>query len=142
VVVLLLRISLPRTPILSLVFVFGITQIGALGVAYAISGLHLVYKNTNSISLGLSTILLFLTGAITPLINVPLLYVLSRFLPLTIGIELLREIVFTNMSVLMLFTQPDFYFLILNSTFYGAVGLISLRWGQRIAREHGSLAHY
>jgi len=142
VVLVILRISLPNSPIVSLLLVFGITQIGALGVAYIISGLHLVYKKTASITLALSTALLFLTGAITPLNNAPVLYVLTRFLPLTIGIELLRKIVFTDMSVVTLFAQTEFYLLILNSVTYGAVGFFCLRWGQNIARERGSLAHY
>lgn len=142
VVLVILRISLPNSPIVSLLLVFGITQIGALGVAYIISGLHLVYKKTASITLALSTALLFLTGAITPLNNAPVLYVLTRFLPLTVGIELLRKIVFTDMSVVTLFAQTEFYWLILNSVTYGAVGFFCLRWGQNIARERGSLAHY
>ncbi|MBK8935309.1 MAG: ABC transporter permease [Chloroflexi bacterium] len=125
VVLVILRISLPNSPIVSLLLVFGITQIGALGVAYIISGLHLVYKKTASITLALSTALLFLTGAITPLNNAPVLYVLTRFLPLTVGIELLRKIVFTDMSVVTLFAQTEFYWLILNSVTYGAVGFLS-----------------
>jgi len=140
ILMLLLRIPPVYSPGLALVF--AITQIGAIGVAYAIAGFHLVTKNVSAITLAVSSALLFLTGAVTPLHNAPWLYALSRALPLTIGIELLREMLAGNMSLLTLLGQANLYWLLLNSAFYGLVGWAVLGWGQRTARQRGSLAHY
>jgi ABC-2 type transport system permease protein len=140
ILMMILRIPPAYTP--GVVLVFGLTQVGAFGVAYTISGFHLVYKNMSSITLAISTALLFLTGAVTPLDNAPLLYTLTRALPLTIGIELLREMLLGNMALITLLRQADLYWLLLNSAAYGLVGWTVLRWGQNTARRHGSLAHY
>jgi ABC-type polysaccharide/polyol phosphate export permease len=115
---------------------------GAFGVAYIISGLHLVYKNVSSITLALSTALLFLTGAVTPLDNAPPLYNLMRVLPLTTGIELMRKILIGDMTIAAVLRQPDLYWLLINSAAYGLAGWGVLQWGQKTARRQGSLAHY
>lgn len=146
-----LLLALVLIPILSLSFdlplgvllVFSITQAGVFGVAFIIAGLHLVYKNISSVSVAVSTALLFLTGALAPLDNTsPFYYALSRALPLTIGIDLSRLILVESMTLLALVQQPEFYWLLLNSVSYGLAGWLLFSWGQRTARRDGSLAHY
>lgn len=139
---LLLILQIPPWFSFSLLLVFLVIQIGAFGVVYAIIGCHLVYKNVATITIAISTVLLFLTGAITPLDNAPLLRSVTNVLPLTIGIRLLREIAADNLTLSDLGRHVDFYWLLLNTIGYSVVGWMILEWGQRKARQQGSLAHY
>ncbi len=140
VLMFILRLS----PVLSpgVLLVFALTQAGAFGVAFIITGLHLVYKNVSSLTVAISTALLFLTGALAPLDNVSQLDILSRMLPLTIGIKLTRQLVVEGMSMATVWQHPDLYWLLLNTLFYGLVGWLVMGWGQRLAQRDGSLAHY
>ncbi|MCB0014187.1 MAG: ABC transporter permease [Anaerolineales bacterium] len=141
-IILLLVLQIPGKFSWMTIFIFGLTQIGAIGVAYGIAGLHLVYKNVTSITLALSTVLLFLTGAVTPLDNAPLLFRLTQLLPLTTGIGLLRQALIDDVSLATMLRQTELYWLLLNSSMYGLIGWAIFRWGQNAARKHGSLAHY
>ena len=118
------------------------TLISAFGLAYLLTGLHLVYKNVASITMPLATALLFLTGAIVPLAGLPVFFTVSRFLPLAIGIDLLREIVVNDVPLMTAVTTPAFIGLLLNSAAYLAFGLLTLHWATRKARINGVLAHY
>ncbi|MCP5096799.1 MAG: ABC transporter permease [Chloroflexi bacterium] len=140
VLILILRLSPVFSPGVLLIFV--LTQAGAFGVAFIIAGLHLIYKNVSSLTVAISTALLFLTGALAPLDNVSQLDILSRLLPLTIGIKLTRQLIVEGVSLATLWQQPDFYWLIVNTTFYAVVGWLVMGWGQRLAQRDGSLAHY
>jgi ABC-2 type transport system permease protein len=122
--------------------VFLLTQAGAFGVAFMIAGLHLAYKNVAALTLAVSTALLFLTGALAPLEGAPVLTAVSRALPLTLGIELSRQLAAGEATWTQLWQQPDFYWLLVNTAFYGLLGWLVMGWGQRLARRDGSLAHY
>lgn len=122
--------------------VFLLTQIGAFGLAYMIAGLHLAYKNVAALTLAVSTALLFLSGALAPVEGAPVLISLSRVLPLTLGIALLRQLATGEILWSQLGQQPDFYWLLVHTTVYGLLGWQVMMWGQRLARRDGSLAHY
>jgi len=124
------------------VLLFLLTQIGAWGVGFLLVGLHLVTKNVAAITIGMSTALLFLTGALAPLSEGTMLYTLAQFLPLTTGIALLRQMLVDGTALSTLTAQPPFYWLLANSTAYLLAGLAVLGWGERNARRQGSLAHY
>jgi ABC-2 type transport system permease protein len=141
-IILVFLLGLPLIFPVGLLLVFILTQAGAFGVAFIIAGLHLIYKNVSSIGLALSTALLFLTGALAPLDNAPLLYRLSRALPLTIGIDLSRQVIAGKLQISAVLRQPDFYWLLVNTAVYVLLGLAIWEWGQRTARRDGSLAHY
>lgn len=136
----LLGVSLTLTPVIIVLFL--LTQLGAFGVAFIAAGLHLVYKNISSIMMAISTALLFLTGSLAPLEQSSQLYLVSRLLPLTIGIELTRQVVDGSLPWHMLWQQPDFYKLVFNTMVYGLLGWFVMEWGQRTARQQGSLSHY
>jgi ABC-2 type transport system permease protein len=119
--------------------VYLMTLAGAFGLVLVIAGLHLLYKNVSTITYALATSLLFLSGAIVSFEGIPLLYAISRFLPLSAGIDLLRSLLIAG--------QPrpdpaDFALLILNSTVYLLAGLLTWSWAQKRALVDGSLAHY
>jgi hypothetical protein len=107
-----------------------------------IAGLHLAYKNVAALTLAVSTALLFLTGALAPLEGAPVLTAVSRALPLTLGIELSRQMAAGEATWTQLWRQPDFYWLLVNTAIYGLLGWLVMGWGQRQARRDGSLAHY
>jgi ABC-2 type transport system permease protein len=140
IVVPLLRLSPFLSPAILLVFL--LAQVGVLGVAFFIAGIHVVYKSVASLTLAFSTALLFITGALAPLSEGSLVYYLSRFLPLGAGIRLLQKMVVDGMSLPSLAMQADFYWLVGSAFFYGMAGWLVFEWGQRQARRNGSLAHY
>jgi len=140
ILIILLGLS-PHYPFgVALVFFF--TQIGVFGVAYMIVGFHLVYKSVAAMTMAFSTALLFVTGALAPLSEGTILYSVSRFLPLAAGISLLQEMIVFGTSFEKIVEDPNFYWLLATTFAYGIAGWVVMGWGQRIARRHGSLAHY
>ena len=140
VIMPLLQIPLPIKP--GVLGLYLLTLIGVIGLAFTLAGLHLVYKNIDPIVMPLATILLFLTGALSSLEGIPILYPLSRFLPLSIGIDLMRSLLVAGDPLSRLVTEPAFYGLLLNSAVYLIIGLAILNWAYKKARLEGSLAHY
>lgn len=119
-----------------------LTMASPFGLALFLSGLHLAFKNVNAITQPLATILLFLTGALTPLDGIPILYLLSRLLPLSIGIDLLRDLLVEGAPLYEILTSWPFVALLINTIIYLGAGLLVLRWAYQKALDDGSLAHY
>ena len=140
VIMPLLKIPFPFQP--DAILLYLLTMLGVIGLAFALAGLHLVYKNIDPIVMPLATILLFLTGALTSLEGIPVLYPLSRFLPLSIGLDLMRAMLVAGDPLSQLVTEPAFYGLLLNTAAYLFAGLTMLNWAHKKARAEGSLAHY
>ena len=124
------------------ILLYGLTLVSPLGLAFLLSGLHLAFKNISAITQPLATILLFLTGALTPLDGIPVLYPLSRILPLSIGIDLLRDLLVEGASLRHILVSWPFVALLINSALYLGVGLLVLSWARQKALTDGSLAHY
>lgn len=141
VIMPVLGLSIPLVKLPGLSVIYLITVIGAFGLAFALAGLHLVFKNVNTLTYALATILLFLSGAIGSLESVPWLYTLSRSLPLSIGMALMRDIV-QGTSFTTIIISSSFAGLMLNTLVYLCLGLLVLFWAQSVATRNGSLAHY
>src|SRR5690606_19261742 len=124
------------------IFVYLVTMLSPFGVALILAGLQLVYKRVEALAFPLATILLFLTGALSPLDSTPSLFLLSRYLPIGIGVDLLRDLVVEGMPFSTLVRQPAFLGLFVNSAVYLSVGWFVMAWANRKVLEHGSLAHY
>ncbi len=135
-------IIFPLSALPGALIIYLLTLSSAIGLALLIAGLHLIYKNVNAITFPLATMLLFFTGAITPLQNMPILYTISRFLPLSIGIGLLRNLLVNGQTFLEVISTLAFLGLLINGTVYLVAGWVVLKWGKRKALLHGSLAHY
>lgn len=120
------------------------TLLSPFGVALAMIGLQLVYKNISALAFPLATVLLFLTGALVPLspTATPWIYALSRFLPISSGIDLLRLLLIQEKPLLGVLASPLMPELLLNTTVYLGAGLLIFRWGQKKVLEEGTLAHY
>jgi ABC-2 type transport system permease protein len=119
-----------------------LTLIAPLGLALTLIGLQLVYKNVEALAFPLATILLFLTGALSPLHDIPVLYMLSRFLPIAIGVDLMRELLVHGAPIQAVVLQPAFAALLLNSAIYLAAGCFVMNWARARVLAQGSLAHY
>lgn len=124
------------------VIIFLLTLLGVFGLGYALAGLHLIFKNVASLTVAVSTALLFVTGALAPLDNVAWLDAITSLLPLTAGVRLLRELTVYGMPVAYLWSNPDLYWLLGTTVAWLAIGWTLLAWGYRSARQQGSLAHY
>ena len=144
IILLILRIPLTFTlpDVLGGILLYLLTLISPFGVALILSGLHLAFKNVSAITQPLATVLLFLTGAVAPLVGLPVLYVISRFLPLSIGIDLLRDLLIDGVPFTNILTSGPFVALLINSGLYLGAGLLTLHWSRRKALDDGSLAHY
>lgn len=140
IITLLLQLSLSFPP--GLLVIFLMTMLGVFGVAFVFAGLHLAYKNVEFLAFAFSSALLFVSGAWAPLDNAPIVYAISRFLPLASGITLMQDMVSNDTSLLDVMRASDWRYLLLNTSVYLVLGVIVLQWGQRAARKNGSLAHY
>lgn len=109
---------------------------GAIGVAYLLIGLQLVHKQVSSLTLAISTSLLFATGALAPVTHVGFLNTLTLLLPLGPGIRLLQQ------SDAQPLISGDGLWLLCHSVIYLSIGLLALHRGQTRARQLGTLAHY
>lgn len=140
--VLRIPISFPLHTLPGALFLYLLTLISPFGVALILTGLQLVYKNVEALAFPLATILLFLTGALSPLDGIPVLYTLSRFLPISIGVDLLRDLLVDGESLSTIVLQPAFLGLLLNSAVYLGVGRLVINWAKGKVLAQGSLAHY
>jgi ABC-2 type transport system permease protein len=131
---------LQPVPILA-VIVFVLTLGGACGLGFALVGLVLVYKRMGGGIHLLWQLLVFFTGALAPITN-PLLGAFSKLLPLTLGINCLREIIINGATANDLWQSNLLPGLLVNTGFYMLIGIILFTWGQRRARQLGVLAHY
>ena len=137
-----LDVSLSAVPLTLLFYL--LTFASPLGLALIMIGLQLVYKNVNALTYPLATVLLFLTGALVPLspTATPWVYTLSRFLPISSGVDLLRAVLVEQASFMALVTRPLFYELLLNSAVYLICGLLVFQWAERKVLQDGTLMHY
>jgi ABC-type multidrug transport system permease subunit len=136
----LLKIPLPFAPGTAVIYL--ITLAGAFGLAFVVSGLHLVYQNVSPIMMPLGTVLLFFSGAMVSLEGIPVFYETSRFLPLSIGIDLMRQMIIEGTSLVITVQSEAFVWLLVNTAVYLLTGLVILYWAQGKARANGLLAHY
>ena len=140
--ILQIPLDVPLQNLPGALLIYLLTLGGPFGVALILTGLQLVYKNIQALAFPLATVLLFLTGALSPLSGIPVLYEVSRFLPLAIGIDLLREGLVQGISFTSLLTQPSFLGLLLNTAVYLGIGCLVILWAKGKVLEQGSLAHY
>ena len=146
-VILMALIIMPllRIPVIIMpgsIVIYLLTIGSAFGLAFAITGLHLITKNVESITMPLATALLFFSGALSSLEGIPILYEVSRFLPLSIGIDLLRTMLVEGTPFWQIAAGSEFYSLVANTAVYLIIGLFALKWAGNRAREAGTLGHY
>lgn len=128
----------------AVVLFYLLTFLGPFGLALAMIGLQLVYKNVSALAFPLATVLLFLTGALVPLspTATPWIYAFSRFLPIASGVDLLRAIMIEHSPLIEVLASATFYEFALNTVIYLGCGIVIYRWAEKRVLIDGSLAHY
>ena len=126
----------------STIFVFLVTQLGVMGLAFSAIGIQYVNKSVQSITTVISLLLLFVTGAISPLPPDTVIHQLGQWLPLGFGVSLLREVAVKSVGLDSLAMMPEFWTLMAQSTLYILIGWLILQWGQKTALTRGILGHY
>ena len=121
--------------------IFFLTLIGACGLGFVLAGMALVAKRTEGLIRLTWQMLVFFSGALTPLYQ-PALSAVSKMLPLSWGIDSLRAIFLEGADALSLWQSGLLVGLLFNTAFYVALGYALFSWGYRQARILGTLAHY
>lgn len=120
-----------------------LTLTGIGGFALIVVGTGLVFKKVQSFTYMLSNILLFLNGSILPLENMPIIIkFLSKTLPTTQGIIILRNIIFNNHSLWSTISDYSLIFLAINSFIYLFAGIFIFKKCEETAQNKGILGHY
>jgi len=141
-IVLTTGISL-RFPPLSVGIIFILTLLGLYGLAFFFGGLTLIYKRLGNVTIVIRFAFLILTGAITPIENFPQwLQVISRTLPMTQGLKILRLFMIEGRPFSYILASGDLLALLLNSACYITFGLLSFKYFEKIARNKGLLGVY
>ena len=120
-----------------------ITMAGLLGFGFALSGITLVVKRTAGIATLAQNALLFLSGALIPISQFPgWLQGFSKLLPITLGIELIRDLGLEDVALSQAWSSGSLPWLVAHSSVYLVIGIVIFRVGERTARRQGSLGAY
>lgn len=120
-----------------------ITLIGLFGFTLVLSGMALVFKQIDALADLVQNLLLFLTGSLLSIDHFPAwLATIARTLPITQGIEVLRQVMLNRQSLLSAWADGSLPWLLVNSAIYVGVGWLIFKWCERFARHKGSLGQY
>ena len=123
--------------------IFALTMVGLFGFGFVVAGLSLVVKRTGTVMNMLVTALLYFSGVLLPLEQLPAeLAAVARTLPSTQGIAVLRELVFAQRSLGELWLDGAIPWLMVHSALYFALGWGIYVWCEEIAKRQGSLGQY
>lgn len=120
-----------------------LSLIGLFGLSLVLCGAVLVFKQVDNLSDLIQNSLLFLAGTLVPLSNFPdWLATISRLLPLTQGIVILREIIFGGLSLTSTWANGSLPGLLLQSVLYLCFGWVVFKLCERVAMNQGLLGQY
>ncbi len=149
--VTVLLVMLPLITFLSIEFpwrwssipIFVVMLLGVYGFGFVVGGAALLFKQIGPLANMIQNMLLFLNGAFLPVEHFPgWLERFARTLPTTQGIIVLRQIIFDDLSLGMLWQTGALPQLLINSALYLAVGLLVFAYVERLARQRGLLGQY
>lgn len=120
-----------------------ITLAGLFGFTLILSGAALVFKQIDELADLVQNLLLFLTGSLLPVSHFPgWLEAITKTLPITQGIIVLRNVVLSGQSLLSAWKDDSLIWLLVHSTLYVCAGWIVFKWCESFARKQGSLGQY
>lgn len=120
-----------------------LTLAGLYGFGFVIGGATLLFKQVESMANLFQNILLFLNGALLPVDRLPpWLESIALTLPSTVGIIVLRRVLFDGATWLDVWQDGSLPMLLLNSAAYCIGGLAVYLWCERVARAKGLLGQY
>ena len=123
--------------------VFALTMVGLFGLGYAVAGATLVFKRVQHFAWVITDALLFVNGAMLPVEHLPdWLESVSKWMPTTQGIIVMREIVLEGQSLGAVVTDGGLAILTAQSAIYLVAGWVIFRYSERIAKRRGTLGQY
>jgi ABC-2 type transport system permease protein len=123
--------------------VLGTTLVGVFGFGFAVAGATLVLKQVQSVIALLNNALAFLNGTFLPVSAMPAwMAVISRALPSTRGVTVLRQVVLEGHSLGVVWRDGSLLWLAVQSIVYFAAGWLVLVRCERVAKQRGSLGRY
>jgi ABC-2 type transport system permease protein len=123
--------------------IFAITLVGLFGLALALAGAALVFKQIGTLADLLQNVLLFLTGSLLPITQFPRgLFIFAQALPITQGIALVRSVVLDGQSLTVAWNNGGLFWLVVNSSIYLALGWFTYVVCEKRAKMKGSLGQY
>ncbi len=134
---IIITLRLEGLPVLALI-IFGL-----FGLGFMIGGATLVFKQVHQLANFAENILLWLSGTLLPVALFPdWLETLSKFLPATQGIIVLRKVVLEDSSLSTAWANGSLPLLIANSATYFIVGWFVFKWSERISKGRGVMGQY
>jgi len=118
-----------------------LTVLALYGFGFMIGSLSLLFKRIGEVRAIVQIIFLFL--AIAPMDSLsPTLRVVTMFLPLNLGLEVIRSVAIENQSFSDPFITRQLFLIVLNSGIYLTIGISVFKKAEKIAFNRGVLAHY
>lgn len=122
---------------------FALTLAGLYAFGFVIAGLTIVFKRVEMIANMLANFLLLLNGTFVGVDKfAPWLADLTRLLPTTQGLIVMRRVVLDHESLSAVWQDGSLITLALNSLAFLAAGVAIYLWAERVAKRRGSLAQY
>ncbi|MEO7020525.1 MAG: ABC transporter permease [Ktedonobacteraceae bacterium] len=123
--------------------IMGLTLAGLFGFALILGGLTLIFKQVDALADLIQNALLFLTGSLLPITHFPpWLAFFARTLPITQGIDVLRNVLLNGQSLITVWDNKSLIWLIVNSSVYLIIGWVLFKYSERVAKQQGSLSQY
>ena len=117
--------------------------VGSVGYSLILGGLTLIFKRLEVLKEMFQIVVLMFGGVFVSLDRMPgWMETIARFLPLTPGVEVLREILLEGISLLGLASDGTLLWLVGNAVVYLLLGIVIFQWCERIAKRRGTLGQY
>ena len=135
------RLPLPFPPAAWVVLF--LTLAGVWGVGYLVAGLALVHKTVSSITSLMANLAFLISGAMIPLDSLGMLYTgLMLLFPMTLGIQMLRDVVLNGTTLMELMQSGELVLLTLQTIYFLVVGLFVFNFCLHQVRRTGELGSY
>ncbi len=117
--------------------------VGSAGYSLILGGLTLRFKRLELLKDLFQTVVLIFSGVFISLDRMPhWMATVARLLPLTPGVEALRQILLHGVSLGSLARDGMLLWLVGNAAVYLLLGIAIFRWNERSAKRRGTLGQY
>ncbi len=117
--------------------------LGSVGYSLILGGLTLRFKRLEILKDLFQTAVLIFGGVFVSLDRMPgWMATIARFLPLTPGVEGLRQTLLEGVSLGTLAADGTLLWMVGNAVAYLVLGIVIFRWCERVAKRRGTLGQY
>lgn len=117
--------------------------VGSVGYSLILGGLTLRFKGLVILKEMFQIVVLIFGGVFVPLSRMPgWMAAIARFLPLTPGVEALRQTLLAGASLATLASDGTLLWLVGSAAIYLLLGIAIFRWCERVAKRQGTLGQY